>query len=174
MGINSTVEVDNVLDEILICDLNQFSNDIGGVLLSDWRRVGGDGIEVSKIESDTEVKYSFTTELDNYGNLCRLHFKKCFTLNQASGLALDVVISEGYNASIKLKGSQVVEFYFRYTDNNVEGSSADSSTYLSEGEAIALMSEDNSLQIYEQLKTSPVEFFEKAYIEHKNPDVIAG
>ncbi len=171
-GNNDAFSSDNVLDEILVYDLDDFSDALDGNVLSDWRKLGGDGIEISTIEDDMDVSYSFTKETDaaDQDRIDRLEFMKTINVAQIPGKVLSIRISEGYNASTKTIGRQTVSYFVTENPNDSDATdlSSEPSTQIDEAEAVELMDESGCLQRVRQLETSPLEFFVNAYIEHEN------
>ena len=99
--------VNDVKDELLVCDLGSFADSVGGTVIGDWRRTGGEGVEVSATEEGLDVTYSFTRESssNNSDVLCRLDFTKTLSVELDSGDILHVSISECYNATTQSASS---------------------------------------------------------------------
>ncbi len=171
-GNNDAFSPSNVMDEILICDLDDFSDALDGDVLSDWRKPGGDGIEISTTEDDMDVSYSFTEETGSTDSdrIDRLEFMKTINVAQIPGKVLSIRINEGYNASTKTIGRQTVNYFVTETPNDSDTTdlASEPSMQIDEEEAIELMDESGCLQRVRQLETSPLEFFVNAYIEHEN------
>lgn len=159
-GNNKVVNVRNVTDEMLTCDLQEFSNSMGGKLRSDWRKLGGDGIEVAATEDGTDVVYSFTRQTSDGDSLDSLEFMKTITVNLSSDEVLNVEISETYNSSYKRIGPRKTSYFVanRISDADALDSGLGSFSYIDEDDAIELMNEHGCLQLVEQASTSPIEF----------------
>ncbi len=171
-GNNYAFSPDNVMDEILTCDLEDFSDALDGDVLRDWRKPGGDGIEVSTVEDDMDVSYSFTEETGSTDSdrTDLLEFMKTINVAQIPGKVLSIRINEGYNASTKTIGRQTVSYFVTETPNDPDTTdlASEPSMQIDEEEAIELMNESGCLQRVRQLETSPLEFFVNAYIEHES------
>lgn len=167
-GNKETVFVRNVTDEMLICDLQEFSNSMGGKLLSDWRKLGGDGIEVVAVESGADVVYSFTRQASGGGYLDRLEFMKTITVNLSSDEVLNVEISETYSSSSKRIGPRKTSYFVahRIPDANGPDAGLGSFSHVEKNDAFELMNEHGRLQLVKQVSTSPVEFFVSAYFKY--------
>lgn len=170
---DETISTCNVLDEMLTCDLGDFSDEIGGTQLSDWRKFGsgGDGIKVSTAENDMDVNYSFTIESSaSSDRLDRLECMKTITATQIPNMVLNIRISEGYNSSNKTIGRRTISYFVTENPANLDAAdvAGEPSTCIDEDEAIELMEENGCLQLVQQLETSPIEFFVNAYIEHED------
>ena len=167
-GNGETILIQNVTDEMLTCDLDEFSNSMGGERLSDWRKLGGDGIEVSAVESGADVSYSFTREAGAEGFLDRLEFMKTVTVKLSSEETLNVEINETYNALSKTIGPRRTSYFAakRLADANNPDAGFGPFSYICEDDAIELMDEHGCLQVVERTSTSPIEFFVRAYFEY--------
>ncbi len=165
---NGDILVRNITDEMLACDLDEFSNSMGGKRLSDWRKLGGDGIEVSAVENDADVSYSFTREVGAEGFLDRLEFMKTITVKLSSEEILNVEINETYNASSKTIGPRKTSYFMakRSADAYEPDPSFGPFSYICKDDAIELMDERGCLQVVERISTSPIEFFVRAYFEY--------
>ena len=157
--------VNDVKDELLVCDLGSFADSVGGTVIGDWRRTGGEGVEVSATEEGLDVTYSFTRESssNNSDVLCRLDFTKTLSVELDSGDILHVSISECYNATTQSASSLSVEY--RISANALDGEAGGLSAVSLDGsEARELLEADGLSQTVERLIGSPMDFFIDSYV----------
>lgn len=158
----------NVTDEMLACDLDEFSSSMGGRRLSDWRKLGGDGIGVSAVEGGVDASYSFTREAGAEGFIDRLEFMKTITVKLSSEEILNVEIHETYDASSKTIGPRRTSYFVakRSADANDPDAGFGPFSYIREDDAVGLMDEHGCLRAVERISTSPIEFFAREYFEY--------
>lgn len=161
----------NVMDEMLVFDLQGFTDDVDGEPLGDWGRVGGEGLSVSTTVDGMDVRYYLTKEPSyaDPNHLNRLQGMTTISVTQVPGKVLKITISEAYSAATKTIGRQTISYSVTENPNNLTGAdlAALPSMRIDREEAHELMDENGGLQHVEQIETSPIDFFVTEYIAHE-------